>query len=149
MSITPQQFTTICDHILVLANRSIPAAYQAQLKHDQVATSDKGGRATLMFSIWGKVRQGFWHRGYCSYSIVYDPYKLLSQRVPFQVRFVYFHSRKETSLGRFDSSVRNTLAAFDGEHGFVFEASHKTYQLRRPYNNPTATPQWQQAAADD
>lgn len=144
-----QPFTTVCSAILGQASKSIPAAYRAQLTHDDEATSDKGKRETAMFSIWGEDQQGFWHRGYCSYSIVYDPHKLLGEGVPFQVRFVYFHNRKENSKGQFNDPVHRVLSFLDGQNGFIYAENKKTFRVFHPYDNPTATPQWQRAAAKD
>jgi len=146
---TRKDYTNLCLAIFKEAAKTIPAAYRSQLIHDTIAKPDKPGRKTLMFSVWGKPHFGFWHRGYSSYSIVHDPFKELSEITSFQVRFVYFHSRKENGMGSHKKRVYSALKSLHGERGFEFSTNHKTFRVFKRYDSPTATRKWQRAASVD
>jgi hypothetical protein len=119
---------------------------QACLKHDVQATADKPERnKALKFCIWGRSKLGFWNRHYSSYHIVYDPSQELHQKGLFQVRFMFFLNRKQTSNGRFNQAVKEILCNLGGRRKFTFVVNDEIVFLYRPYSNSG----WQNIANED
>lgn len=147
------QFTTMCQSIYSQALKRVPQAYHSILTCDKISTSDKkhNNRATFVFCIWGKPRSGFWNRDYCCYSIVHDPHSnILGEGVPFQVRFYYFLTRKETSKGQFKNDVYSIVKPLDGQSGFIFDTHHPyRIYIYKPYQQLSSAPKSVEGAAAD
>ncbi len=118
---TQSEFTGLAEAIFDDAKQKLSIAIKSRLVCDKSSTPDKREkrfeRKTLKFCVWSHPIAGFWDRDYGSYHIIYDPQKDLSDAI-FQVRFMFFTKRKQTSSGRFNSDVWRTLQPFDGQRGF-------------------------------